>query len=147
MNDIQIRPYDHTDKDFIYASWLHNYKHSSKFAQRIRNDLYYFWHEKLITAILSRTNTHVSIACLPEDPEVILGYIVTEQYNVLGELRPVIHFCLVKEKWRKMGIAKGLVSFSGVTGDHDTYFTHWTNPMDSIVNRKDIRLVYDPYKI
>lgn len=138
MNDIQIRPYEHTDKDFIYASWLESYRNSSVMTKRIRDSEYYAGQHAVIDSIMSRKSTHISIAADVNDLSFIHGYIVSEPL--------VVHFCFVKKKLRKAGIAKTLFNFSGLPDDI-VYFTHWTDPMESLVNRKDVRLVYDPYKI
>lgn len=141
MNDIQIRPYEHTDKDFIYASWLESYRHSSVITKRIRDSEYYVGQQKMIDNILARKHTHISVAADVNDLSFIHGYIVAE-----ATATPTVHFCFVKKKLRKAGIAKTLFTFAGMP-DSLVCFTHWTDPMESLVNRKDVRLVYDPYKI
>lgn len=140
MKDILIRPYDSTDKEFIYATWLNNYKQCSHVTRRIRNQVFYVRHQEIIERLLARATTQ--IACLPDTPDAILGYMVSEHAN-----EPTIHFCLVKSEAKGLGIARDLLSFTGFDFTKPIYFTHWTDPMDSIVNRKDIELIYDPYKI
>ena len=55
----------------------------------------------IIEKVFLDPNVAVKIACLTEDPEVILGYSITE-----GD---IIHWVYVKEMWRKQGIAKMLL--------------------------------------
>jgi hypothetical protein len=82
------------------------------------------------------------IACLPDTPDAILGYMVSESNK-----EPTIHFCLIKAEAKNLGIARDLLTFTGFDIKKPIYFTHWTDPMNTIANRQDIELVYDPYKI
>lgn len=65
--------------------------------------------------------TQIKIACLNEDPDVILGYSVMEGDHTL-------HFVFIKEIWRKMGIAKQLVPKSVVTTTHLTKVGRMAKP-------------------
>lgn len=139
MDQIKIRAVKETDREFIFASWLKNYKGTSEFAKRIKNDIYFNWHHKIIENIIRRPTTQIMVATLPEEEDVILGYIVYEPAI------PVIHYCLVKNEWQKLGIAKALLKFAKI--ESPVFFTHWTNPMNSLIHKRTIRLIYDPYRI
>lgn len=137
MSQFNIRAYKECDKDFILASWLHSYKHSSDFAKRIKHNVFYHWHNLIANNLLSRGQ--VSIACLPDEEDAILGYIVSE----LQQDQRIVHYLLVKEEWRKLGIARAL--FNSVDEGKPIYFTHWTAPMTSLFDKHS--LIYDPYRI
>lgn len=129
MNEeIRIRPHNDTDTDFIYASWLHHYRFSSDFARNIRTHLYYEFHHKVIERILER-KAKVRIACLKDDPDVIVGYLVYEGQDDA----PVIHFCFVKKAFRQMGVAKSLVQ--GLALDN-AYFTHRTKDCSWLIGHR-----------
>ena len=140
MDGLKLRPMARTDVEYVKGSWLKNYKNSSSFAKRVTHDVFYKWHGAIVDAILSRPGTDVFIATLPDEEGVILGFFVCERQ---GQSR-VAHYLFVRPEWRKLGLARALIGASEETA---FVFTHWTKPMDSIVNRKDIALVYDPYRL
>lgn len=57
-----------------------------------------------------------SIACSPEDPDVIVGYLVYEPKT--------IHYVYVKEAFRKLGICRRLLVEAGLF--EGTIATHMT---------------------
>lgn len=130
------------DVPFIMATWLRNYKNSSYFAKRISNSVYFNWHHKLLEALLKRESAEVIVAHPPGEPDVILGYMVTEMVG--GE--QVIHYVYVKQVFRNMGIAKGMLEHSGVELS-GSFFSHWTYDLDSILKTKTLSITYDPYRV
>lgn len=140
MEGLKIRPMRDGDMEFVKSSWLKNYKNSSSFAKRITHDVFFKWHGAIVDSILARPQTEILIATLPDEEGVILGFFVVEKQG----LSRVAHYLFVRREWRKLGLARALIEASG---DSAFVFTHWTDPMDSISNRKDITLVYDPYRL
>jgi hypothetical protein len=79
----------------------------------------------------------VTVACLPDNEDVILGYIVF-QPNVL-------HYMFVKEAFRKFGIARFLYKES--FGDNETItYTHKTLFVRDILSAHPL-LTYNPFKL
>jgi len=137
---IDIRPKYQDDDGFIYATWLRSYRFGSRFAKGINNTTFFREHTKIIKYILDKKTTRCLIACLSDDPKVILGYCVFE----VGE-SPVIHYVYVKEAFRKMGIATRLAESTNldwckITYSHQTYFlTH--------MEQKISEMTYNPYRL
>lgn len=120
------------DLSFVYATWLRSYRHSSAFAKKITDRVFYLAHHAAIERILARGAT--VLVCTPADsPEVILGYAVTEGTT--------LHFVYVKKPFRRLGIASGLLA-----GEGPSMFSHWTDDWDRI---RDLwpHAEYNPYLI
>lgn len=98
---ISFRSFHPGDYNFIVSTWLIGLRHGNDWFSEIRKDAYYEYYHAVITAMLKKPNMIVSVACLKDDPEVILGYSVHHD-NVLDWVH-------VKGAWRHIGIAKGLV--------------------------------------
>jgi hypothetical protein len=106
---ITIRPASSRDEAFILATWLRSFRHGSMFARRLTNDVFFTNHHPIATSILARSETLV--AHLDDDPNVILGYLVTE-----GQ---VLHFAYVKKEFRRMRVLTQLLDESHFPADLD----------------------------
>lgn len=100
---VAIRDYLPSDKNFIYASWLRGIYYGDSWLSLMKKDIFMATYHKVIENLLDSPGVQVKVACLKEDPEVILGY------AVLSKAAPVLHFVFVKAAWRSIGIAKSLV--------------------------------------
>jgi hypothetical protein len=94
-----IRTANEKDLNFIRRTWLLGLFYGSEFYSQIRNKIY-FDNQKIVVEALIKTSD-VLVACLNDDPEVILGYSVTQG--------PTLHWVHVKSYFRKNGIAKTLI--------------------------------------
>jgi hypothetical protein len=140
-NKIEIRHLQELDLPFIFSSWLRSYKEESAFAKRIKNEVFYFWHHRIIEVTLAKPSVRVLVASDKDEPTVIYGYIVTE---VINSEPKIIHYCFVKEHFRQMGIAKLLFKESGIQGNF--FISHFTYSAEPIVNKRE-EITYDPYRI
>jgi hypothetical protein len=101
------------DEAFILATWLRSFRHGSMFARRLTNDVFFTNHHPIVTDILARSSTLV--ATLEDDPDVILGYLVTEHTDP----RPILHFAYVKKEFRRMRVLTQLLDESNLPADLD----------------------------
>lgn len=138
---VKLRQANENDKNFIFSKWLKNYKFSSRFAKRIKNDVFYKWHQLILENILRRPNTHVIIAHPTDEPDVNLAFIC---YEVVDDTK-VIHYVFVKPEFRNFGLGRTLYNYA-LNDSIGGYFTHWTYPIDAI-EPKLIGMIYDPYRI
>lgn len=107
-----VRDYLPGDKNFIYASWLRGLYYGEPFFREIPKDVFMENYHRVLEAILAKQEITVKVACLKDDPEVILGYSV---------LSPgVCHWVFTKAAWRGIGIAKSLVPQGTDTVSHIT---------------------------
>lgn len=138
---VKIRFAQDSDKNFIFSKWLKNYKFSSRFAKRIKNDVFYKWHQLILENILSRPSTTVLIAHPDDEPDVNLGFICYEDINDTK----IIHYIFVKPEFRNFGLGRTLYNHA-MNDSVGGYFTHWTYPIDQLES-KLLGLTYDPYRI
>lgn len=135
---IQIRPMrPETDFNYIINSWLKTYKYSGPAVRRMRDKEYYEFYEPMVKAMIKRSDVYV--ASLREDPDVIVGYLAIER----KDHSDIIHFTLIKDRWQKIGVATYLIK--AAEPKLSTYFTHWTAPIDSLINK--IPFTYHPFLI
>lgn len=112
-NDLfAIRDGAPTDFSFIYATWLHGLYFGCEFFRDTREKTFYDNYKRVIKNILEERHATITVSCLKEDHDVILGYSVSE--------KDCLHWVFVKESWRKIGIAKSLIPFGIVVVSNQT---------------------------
>ena len=79
----------------------------------------------VINSVLSTPQINIKVACLKEDPSVILGY------AVLAATPNALHWVFIKKSWRNIGLAKDLIS------KNVNVATHLTKTGLSIIKKKD----------
>lgn len=123
LDEIQIRPFRVEDKAFIMATWLKGQYYGHPWFSEIKKDVYNQQYAAYVEQLLAKSNTKVNIACLRQDPEVILGYSV---------LSPTaLHWCYVKDAWRRRGIAGRLTQ-----GEAIVSVTSLTKPGKEIAKKR-----------
>lgn len=93
------------DRNFILATWLRGLYYGDSFYREVNKDTFMKHYHGVVEAILAQPGTEIIVACLKEDPEVILGYAVGRKVEGLK----VLDYLFVKSAWRNIGIAKSLV--------------------------------------
>lgn len=99
-----LRPGQADDYAFIKATWLRGMYYGDSWFSQIPKPIFMDVNSKFFDKLLLSSSTKVTVACLSEDPGVILGYAIT---SLSGE---IAHFVYVKASWRKQGIARHLLS-------------------------------------
>lgn len=97
---IQIRDAVPGDMAFVLATWLRGLKFGNSWYKLINTEIYYDFYHKVLENLLLRPKVIIKIACLKEDPQIILGYSVYDDSK--------LHWVYVKKAWREIGIAKSL---------------------------------------
>ncbi len=98
---VAIRGGRESDLPFIYSTWLKNLRYGNSWFEAIDQEVYYDVYHNVIEQVLASPGVTVKVACLRDDPEVILGYSVFKG--------PRLDYVFVKSAWRGIGIAKLLV--------------------------------------
>ncbi len=96
-----LRPMQYEDLPFVFSSWLKGLRWGNNFYLSIDQDSYFKGQHSVIERILANKNTTVTIACLADAPEVLVGY--------AAYTGGVLHFAYVKEDWRGIGLARDMV--------------------------------------
>jgi ribosomal protein S18 acetylase RimI-like enzyme len=133
---IRLRPSVEEDLPFIYNSWLKSYRFSH-FGEKITNTIYFTDHHKVLENLIKQSK--VIVACNPEDPSQVYGYIV-------GGAREgvfLLHFLYVKHTFRNMGIGKTLLDAMGHDSSSAAVYTHHTRMADKLASKHNF--VYHPY--
>lgn len=112
---IQYRSVQSTDMAFIYRSVLMGTYHGNKppkgqkhdprcpvdFFSSIDQDTFMKEYHGFLEGMFARPGTEIKIACLVEDPDVILGFSICHGST--------INFVFVKPDWRRIGLATDLL--------------------------------------
>jgi GNAT superfamily N-acetyltransferase len=109
----QIRDAAKTDQAFVASTWLVTWV-----KDPVARDA--GWTEgkrygecgRIADAVLDRHDTSVAIACNPDNPEEIWGWLA---YAMAGKV-PIVHYAYVREKHRRKGIMRQLLKHIGADG-------------------------------
>lgn len=124
------------DLNFIYSTWLNSYRTDSYFGQSTRKSVFYDKYNEIVDAILAKPSTTALVAALPNELNVILGYLIFEP-NIL-------HYCFVKESWQRAGIAKSLAAAAFLNPRGAVSFTHRTRWAEPVIARYP-SAIYNPF--
>lgn len=130
---IHIRPGSLEDFNFIKATWLNGLRYGNSWFTFIPKEIYYEAYSKVVDYLLYNPKTSIMIACLKNDPQVILGYSIVETDN------GVLHWIYVRSRWRSIKLSKDLVPVNVKT------VTHLTNVGKDICKAKG--LTFNPFLI
>lgn len=133
---IYLRDATEHDVSFIFNSWLKSFR-AGTLCKYVDNTVYFSEHHKLVEKLLKRSTT--KIACNPENPEDIYGYITHESIDGIF----CLHYAYVKHTFRNLGIFKQLLASTDFTGETVGLFTHSTSVCGSMGPK--FKLLYHPY--
>lgn len=88
------------DIPLIFSSWLKGIRFGNPAYEALPSKEYYAEMHALINSILQLPETVVTVACLKDDPDTILGYSVATGNT--------LHWVFVKRAWRHIGIGGDL---------------------------------------
>lgn len=126
---IHIREAVTEDYNFIMATWLRGLYYGNDWFKRIDKEAFMHHYWGFINKLLTKPTTRIRVACLNDDPQIVLGYSVSEA--------PVLHWIFVKKAWRKIGLARDL------TPKETTTITHITNVFDE----RRHHYKFDPFSV
>lgn len=132
-NLIDFRPARPSDASFILATWLRGLRFGNSWYKLIDNEVYFKVYHAVLEALLSKPTISIKVACLKDDPEVILGYSVYEGTR--------LHWVHVKLAWRNIGIAKALVP------DETKSVSHLTEVGRSIFMKRRDKWSFNPFAL
>lgn len=141
MTDIPIalRPATSEDMPFFYSATLQSHFYSSPSCSNVLPSIYYPEHKKTLQRLLERPSIFLTIACLKDDPQVILGFMLSEARE------NVLHYMYVKRAFRRFGVARELMKALGIELRRANV-SHWTDDMADIQRTKRYpELTYNPY--
>ena len=96
-----------------------------------------YYHDIILKKIL--TNCTLLVACDPDDPDVIWGYVAFTEEN------PVLHFVYVKGAFRRLGIGTRLLSEAGLILDEPVVVSHRTESLFKAW--PEVKWRWNPYRM
>lgn len=121
------------DLNFILSTFLRGLYHGNEFFKEIDHDSYFKNYHEVVSSLLLKPSVKVTIACLKNDRDVILGYSVTSPET--------LHWVFVKEAWRKIGLALDLIP------PDMKQVTHLTKPGRAILHAKFPNVIFNPFAL
>ena len=109
-----IRDYQPSDKNFVLATFLRGVYYGDSWFSQIRKDIFMDNYKRIAEFAIDSGKVTVKVACLREDPDIIIGY------SILSSDFQAVSWVYVKKAWRLKGIAKSLLP------KFPQYITHLT---------------------
>lgn len=98
-----VRDMIDADKNFIMATFLRGVYYGDMWYSLIPKNIFMDNYKKIAEDVVDGRKAVIKVACLKEDPSVILGY------SILSTDYQAVIWTFVKTPWRKRGIARSLV--------------------------------------
>lgn len=127
-----IRDYQPADKNFILATFLRGVYYGNNWFSQIRKDIFMDSYKRIAESALDSGRLAVKVACLQEDPDIIIGY------SILSADYQAVAWVYVKKAWRLKGIARSLIP------KHPTYVTHLSRLGQELMTKIPAAL-YNPF--
>lgn len=96
---VTYRSYEPGDESFIKSTWLRGLYYGNEWFKKIEKKTFFDKYKVVVDHLLK--NSEVKVACLENDPEVIVGYRVSKD--------DTLHWVYVKLSWRNLGVGKALL--------------------------------------
>lgn len=130
-----IRDGKESDKNFILATFLRGLYYGDSWFSEIPKDIFMLNYKPVAEHLVNSPNVVIKIACLPDDPDVILGY------SLLSADYLTVHWTYVKSIWRKKGIAKSLLPM------HPDTITHLSGLGRQLMKKFNNKVIFNPFKL
>lgn len=140
----EVRDYLESDKSFIKATFLRGLYYGDSWYSLIPKDIFMDNYSMALDRLFDHPSVTIKIACLTEDPDVILGY------SILSADFMTIHWVFVKKAWRTQGVAKRLTPRLATTVTHLSALGKllcFGGTKDGQTINKKLDCVFNPFKL
>ena len=134
----RIRKFSEADTNFVLSSWMRSFRGEDEFHRHIPTQLY--WHNQQVLIGKIAATSEVYVACAEDDPSCIFGWICAEVGRD-GSL--IVHYTYVKQVYRRLGIARRLLTATGWQPGQPIFATHWTNRCSRLSEKFNV--AFNPY--
>lgn len=131
----KIRDYRGDDKSFVLATFLRGLYYGDSWFKLIPKQIFMQNYKIIAEKILSSLKVRIRVACLPDEPDVILGY------SILSADETLVHWVYVKSAWRLKGIGKSLMP------DSPEATTHLSELGNRLLEEKYKEMIFNPFLI
>lgn len=101
-----MRPATEADLGFLRDPWVQEMRHSP-WSRGVPDDVYFPEMKAFVGRVLRRSYT--LIACNPEDPTHVFGFVTFERPNV-------VHWIYVKRAYQRVGLGQALLDAAKLAG-------------------------------
>jgi len=144
---IAIRKAEESDLSFVIASWSDSLLGHSpeirawlgKEDTELSRELARGYRRK-IAAVLPESETWVTSH--RSEPAILYGFVVTGRGRTTTE--KIVHYLFVKESFRHLGLARGLLEAAGAGSSSSIITTHWTRACEAYDDHRPGFLLYRP---
>jgi len=130
-----VRPTKKEDESFILATFLRGLYYGNTWFNLIPKQIFMENYGPIATKLIKSTKVMITVACLPDDPDVILGY------SILSTDASIVHWVFVKKIWRNKGIGTALVPAE------PSAVTHLTDAGKDLLERKYKTAIFNPFQL
>lgn len=123
-----------SDRNFVLKSFLLGIYYGDSWFSRIPKRIFMDNYKQVATTLFDNPYNVVTIACLSDDPDTIIGY------SIVSADASTIHWVYIKEKWRNYGIAKRLLPST------PQYVTHLTQLGFQLLKKFPDTILFNPFK-
>jgi hypothetical protein len=139
MNETFVGLYDirlatAEDTNFILATFLQGLYYGDSWFSIIPKSIFMANYKKVAQTLVTPGKTAIYVACLPDDPDTIIGY------SILSNNLQTVHWVHVKKNWRKRGVARSLIPQA------PTACTH-LNSVGRSLMLKFPGIIFDPFRL
>lgn len=131
-----IRDFKTEDTNFVLATFYNGVFYGDNRFLGMAKKSFISTYKVLGERLIRDPNTVIKVACLKDEPDVILGYSILSA-DYLG-----IKWVFVKDRWRKRGIGKSLVP------RYPVYVTHKTEIGNALMPKFEnfATITFEPFK-
>lgn len=102
------------DRNSIFSDWLKSARKCPTY-QGITSQVFFFWMHLTIEQLLDEPSCTWLVACAPNDPTKIYGWLCGQRADTLAGDQAVVHYVYTKKNYRRVGVASRLFEqFVGV---------------------------------
>lgn len=130
---VSYRGFHPDDENFIMSTCLKSLWHGNDWFQQIDWEIFYPAYKRVIQHLMAKPEVVMKIACLQEDPFVILGFCMYE--------RKIVHGIFCKTAWRGINLSVDLLP------QNFEFVTHLTVPLKSFLKNKYPKVKFNPFLI
>lgn len=91
------------DKNFIMATFLRGLYYGDSYYSLVPKHIFMSNYKVAAESVIDNNQAVIKIACLKEDPNVIIGY------SIVSKDHQAVIWIFTKTAWRRRGIAKSLL--------------------------------------
>lgn len=128
--EVVIRGGTPDDVNFVKATWAKSLYNGSSYYSPMDSKTFLMEQTRVIQNILLKASISLRVACLPDDPSIVLGYAVLNWENS----RPILNYIYVKGSFRQQGIANKLLEGADIE-----YYTARTDKGDALFKKKNYK--------